>query len=203
MAVSTPTESRARQLLGKGANVDEVCRVTGLSKGAVITLQKAMKLPSRAADAVAPTSGHSRAACEPGIELRSSGIGAYTDVKNAATPSARRGMKPREALKDWAEKDWSDFIRQWNEAPVRSRMCESYEIDEETLDYALATLKRGGVMLRLPVKVALNFEALRKVAEESLTEEQKATIKNKSERAKERMAALKASGKMTGRRKKT
>lgn len=189
MPVSTPSESRARQLLGKGASPEEVMRVTGLSKGAVLTLARTIKIhpakptPDFVGDATAVT--QSREAQAPVRE------------PEQAKP---RGSK-REAVKDWTEDDFSDFIKFWNETPVREKACEAYQIDVEALDYVLFTLKRGGVMLRKPQKIALNFDKLRQVAEASLSDEAKAAIRERSERAKARMKELRASGKMIGRRK--
>lgn len=188
MPVSTPSESRARQLLGKGASPEEVMRVTGLSKGAVLTLARTIKIhpakptPDFVGDTQAVT--QSREAQAPVRE-----------------PEQTRRATGKAAVKEWSEDDFSDFIKWWNETPVREKACEAYQIDVEALDYVLFTLKRGGVMLRKPQKIALNFDKLRQVAEASLSDEVKAAIRERSERAKARMKELRASGKMIGRRK--
>lgn len=170
-------------MLGKGASVDEVCRVTGLSKGAVITLRNTMKLP--------PERASERPAAPTPMPVEQP----RTQESNGKRASARA------AVKDWSEDDFADFIKFWNATPVREKACEAYSIDVEALDYILFTLKRGGVMLRKPQKIALNFEKLRQVAEESLPQDVKAAIKDRSEKAKARIVEMRAAGKMVGRRK--
>jgi len=189
MPVSTPSESRARQLLGKGASIEEVMRVTGLSKGAVVTLARTIKVNPPAK----PTPdfiGETQAVTQSREAQQS---------EEAAKPKARAAAKA--AIKEWSEDDFADFIKFWNETPVREKACEAYQIDVEALDYVLFTLKRGGVMLRKPQKIALNFDKLKQVAEASLSDEAKAAIRERSEKAKARMKELQASGKMIGRRK--
>lgn len=176
---STPSESRARQLLGKGANVEAVMNATGLSKGAVITIRNAMKLPpdlrqsAPAADAL-PVAKPAPRAPEPQQE----------------TKRRRWGMP--ECFKDWHEDDYQRFIEFWQATPNREKACEAEGITQDELDWLLGTLKRNGVMLKVPQKIAINFEQLKTFALSKLTPEETAAMKARSEKARERLADMRA-----------
>lgn len=180
MATSSPSESRARQLLGKGASVDEVCRVTGLSKGAVVTLRGAMKLPPEPAAPRAP----------------------QAEALSAAPPAReeprRRGKGPAGRFAEWEEKDYADFVEFWQETPVRAKACEAYKISDEELNWLLFTLKRGGVPLKAPKKAAINFAALREIADKKLSDDERKAMVEKAEKARVRLAKLREKWKAKG-----
>lgn len=175
---SSPTESRAKQLLSKGANDDAVAQATGLSKGAVITLRKSMSLPpSQPAKHVsAPLPPPDR---EPPLRK--------PDPLDEDEPKRRRG-KPN-VFKDWGEADYTQFIETWQLTPSIADQATEHGIAEEEVEWLLGTLKRNGVLLKSAraATIKADFTKLASVAEALLKPEELSAMKEKREKFRERM----------------
>lgn len=169
---SSPTESRAKQLLSKGANDDAVAQATGLSKGAVITLRKSMSLPP------SQPAKHASAPLPP---LRK------PDPLDEDEPKRRRG-KPN-VFKDWGEADYTKFIETWQLTPSIAEQATEHGITEEEVEWLLGTLKRNGVLLKSAraATIKADFSKLASVAEALLTPAELTAMKEKREKFRERM----------------
>jgi hypothetical protein len=179
MPVSSPSESRARQLLSKGANDDAVAQATGLSKGAVITIRRAMKLPPEKphvsaplpADREPPAAPVARAAQRESNEVRQ-----------------RRGMPA--AFKDWDESDYKRFIDLWQATPNVAKAAASENVSEEDIEWLVGKMKQNGVMLKRATVLAFDFSKLAPHAASLLTEEERKELEAKKAKAKERMTGI-------------
>lgn len=192
---SSPTESRAKQLLSKGANDDAVAQATGLSKGAVITLRKSMNLPPSQAPAkhvsaplpierpAPPTSP--RGKHDPFHELLDQAVRHTTERE--AEPKRKRGTP--NVFKDWSEEDYTKFIETWQTTPSIASQAEEHGITEEEVEWLLGTLKRNGVLLKSAraATIKADFSKLASVAEALLTPAELTQMKAKREKFRERM----------------
>lgn len=178
---SSPTESRAKQLLSKGANDDAVAQATGLSKGAVITLRKSMNLPPSQAPAKHVSAPLLSADREPPLPAR------RQDPLEEDEPKRKRGTP--KVFKDWAEDDYTKFIETWQTTPSIASQAEEHGITEEEVEWLLGTLKRNGVLLKSAraATIKADFSKLASVAEALLTPAELTQMKAKREKFRERM----------------
>lgn len=180
---SSPTESRAKQLLSKGANDEAVAAATGLSKGAVITLRKSMNLPPVQAPAKHVSAPLLPADREPPLQAR------RPDPLDEDEPKRRRGTP--KVFKDWAESDYTKFIETWQATPSIANQAEEHGITEEEVEWLLGTLKRNGVLLKSAraATIKADFGKLASVAEALLSQSELTQMKAKREKFRERMKA--------------